>query len=231
MRAAPERLTGVWIVVAAYNEARVIADVVRPLVSEGYAVVVVDDGSIDDTAKLARAAGAALLRHAINRGQGAALQSGLRYALERGARIVITFDADGQHAVEDLPRLLEPILESEADVVLGSRFLEHTAAVPPIRRLLLRAAVVFTGVASGVTLTDAHNGMRALTRRAAEQLDLRLDRMAHASEIIDQIARLRLRVVEVPVAIRYTPYSLSKGQRAGNAVRIAWDYLFSKMNS
>jgi polyprenyl-phospho-N-acetylgalactosaminyl synthase len=231
MRAAPERLTGVWIVVAAYNEAGVIADVVRPLVSEGYAVVVVDDGSIDDTAKLARAAGAALLRHAINRGQGAALQSGLRYALERGARIVITFDADGQHAVEDLPRLLEPILESEADVVLGSRFLEHTAAVPPIRRLLLRAAVVFTGVASGVTLTDAHNGMRALTRRAAEQLDLRLDRMAHASEIIDQIARLRLRVVEVPVAIRYTPYSLSKGQRAGNAVRIAWDYLFSKMNS
>jgi polyprenyl-phospho-N-acetylgalactosaminyl synthase len=231
MRAAPERLTGVWIVVAAYNEAGVIADVVRPLVSEGYAVVVVDDGSIDDTAKLARAAGAALLRHAINRGQGAALQSGLRYALERGARIVITFDADGQHAVEDLPRLLEPILESEADVVLGSRFLEHTAAVPPIRRLLLRAAVVFTGVASGVTLTDAHNGMRALTRCAAEQLDLRLDRMAHASEIIDQIARLRLRVVEVPVAIRYTPYSLSKGQRAGNAVRIAWDYLFSKMNS
>jgi polyprenyl-phospho-N-acetylgalactosaminyl synthase len=231
MRAAPERLTGVWIVVAAYNEAGVIADVVRPLVSEGYAVVVVDDGSIDDTAKLARAAGAAMLRHAINRGQGAALQSGLRYALERGARIVITFDADGQHAVEDLPRLLEPILESEADVVLGSRFLEHTAAVPPIRRLLLRAAVVFTGVASGVTLTDAHNGMRALTRRAAEQLDLRLDRMAHASEIIDQIARLRLRVVEVPVAIRYTPYSLSKGQRAGNAVRIAWDYLFSKMNS
>jgi polyprenyl-phospho-N-acetylgalactosaminyl synthase len=231
MRAAPERLTGVWIVVAAYNEAGVIADVVRPLVSEGYAVVVVDDGSIDDTAKLARAAGAALLRHAISRGQGAALQSGLRYALERGARIVITFDADGQHAVEDLPRLLEPILESEADVVLGSRFLEHTAAVPPIRRLLLRAAVVFTGVASGVTLTDAHNGMRALTRRAAEQLDLRLDRMAHASEIIDQIARLRLRVVEVPVAIRYTPYSLSKGQRAGNAVRIAWDYLFSKMNS
>jgi polyprenyl-phospho-N-acetylgalactosaminyl synthase len=231
MRAAPERLTGVWIVVAAYNEAGVIADVVRPLVSEGYAVVVVDDGSIDDTAKLARAAGAAMLRHAINRGQGAALQSGLRYALERGARIVITFDADGQHAVEDLPRLLEPILESEADVVLGSRFLEHTAAVPPIRRLLLRAAVVFTGVASGVTLTDAHNGMRALTRRAAEQVDLRLDRMAHASEIIDQIARLRLRVVEVPVAIRYTPYSLSKGQRAGNAVRIAWDYLFSKMNS
>jgi polyprenyl-phospho-N-acetylgalactosaminyl synthase len=231
MRAAPERLTGVWIVVAAYNEAGVIADVVRPLVSEGYAVVVVDDGSIDDTAKLARAAGAAMLRHAINRGQGAALQSGLRYVLERGARIVITFDADGQHAVEDLPRLLEPILESEADVVLGSRFLEHTAAVPPIRRLLLRAAVVFTGVASGVTLTDAHNGMRALTRRAAEQLDLRLDRMAHASEIIDQIARLRLRVVEVPVAIHYTPYSLSKGQRAGNAVRIAWDYLFSKMNS
>ena len=231
MRAAPERLAGVWVVVAAYNEAGVIADVVRPLVGAGYAVVVVDDGSADDTAAIARAAGAATLRHAINRGQGAALQSGLRYALDRGARILITFDADGQHAVDDLPRLLQPILAGEADVVLGSRFLEHTAAVPPLRRLLLRAAVVFTGVASGVRLTDAHNGMRALTRGAAEQLDLRLDRMAHASEIIDQIARARLRVVEVPVAVRYTPYSLGKGQRAGNAVRIAWEYLFSKMNS
>ena len=231
MKAAPESHTGVWIVVAAYNEGRVIADVVRPLVGAGYAVVVVDDGSRDDTASLARAAGAATLRHAVNRGQGAALQSGLRYALSRGARILITFDADGQHSVDDVPRLLKPILDGEAEIVLGSRFLEHTAAVPPSRRLLLRAAIAFTGVASGMKLTDAHNGMRALTRRAAEQLDLRLDRMAHASEIIDQIARTGLPVAEVPVAIRYTPYSLSKGQRAGNAARIAWEYLFSKMNS
>jgi len=230
MSAASESPAGVWIVIAAYNEGAVIADVVRPLVGAGYAVVVVDDGSGDGTGGLARTAGAETVRHAVNRGQGAALQSGLRYALDRGARILVTFDADGQHAVDDLPRLLSPILAGDADIVLGSRFLEHAAAVPPARRLLLRAAIAFTGAASGVKLSDAHNGMRALTRRAAARLDLRLDRMAHASEIIDQIARTGLRVVEVPVAVRYTPYSLSKGQRASHAARIAWDYLFSKMN-
>ncbi|HWF87122.1 MAG TPA: glycosyltransferase family 2 protein [Vicinamibacterales bacterium] len=231
MSTAPESHIGVWVIVAAFNEGRVISDVVRPLVREGYAVVVVDDGSRDDTAALAGAAGAATLRHAINRGQGAALQSGLRYALDQGARLLVTFDADGQHSVDDVPRLLEPILDGRADIVLGSRFLENATAVPPARRLLLRAAIAFTRFVSGMRLTDAHNGMRALSRRAAEQLDLRLDRMAHASEIIDQIARTGLPITEVPVAIRYTSYSLSKGQRAGHAARIAWEYLFSKINS
>ncbi len=221
---------GVWVVVPAYNESRVIAEVVRPLVDDGCTVVVVDDGSRDDTAARARAAGAATLRHAINRGQGAALQSGLRYALEHGARILVTFDADGQHSVDDLPRLIAPIVDGRADVVLGSRFLGNAGGVPAARRLLLRTAVAFSGIVSGVKLTDAHNGLRALSRRAAAQLDLRLDRMAHASEIVDQIARTGLPVVEVPVDIRYTPYSLDKGQSAGNAARIVWEYLFSKWN-
>ncbi len=231
MSASPESRLGVWVIVAAFNEGRVITDVVRPLVREGYAVVVVDDGSRDETAALARAAGAATVRHVINRGQGAALQSGLRYALDHGARLLVTFDADGQHAVDDVPRLLKPILDGQADIVLGSRFLENATAVPPARRLLLWAAIAFMRFVSGMRLTDAHNGMRALSRRAAEQLDLRLDRMAHASEIVDQIARTGLPITEVPVAIRYTPYSLNKGQRAGNAARIAWEYLFSKINS
>jgi glycosyltransferase involved in cell wall biosynthesis len=221
---------GIWIVIAAYNEGRVIAEVVRPLVNEGCTVVVVDDGSRDDTAACARAAGARILRHAINRGQGAALQSGLRYALEHGASILVTFDADGQHSADDVPRLIGPILDGHAEIVLGSRFLGNAAAVPAARRFLLRSAVAFTGIVSGVKLTDAHNGLRALSRRAAAQIDLRLDRMAHASEIVDQIAQTRLPVVEVPVDIRYTPYSLDKGQRASNAARIVWEYVFSKWN-
>jgi polyprenyl-phospho-N-acetylgalactosaminyl synthase len=230
MRVSSDSPIGVWVLVAAYNEGRVITDVVRDLVRAGYTVVVVDDGSRDDTADLARAAGATTLRHAVNRGQGAALQSGLRYALDHGAQMLVTFDADGQHSVHDVPRLLEPILDGRADIVLGSRFLENTAVVPPGRRLLLRAAVAFTAFVTGVKLTDAHNGMRALSRRAAAQLDLRLDRMAHASEIIDQIARTGLPVAEVPVLVRYTPYSLNKGQRAGNAARIAWEYLFNRLS-
>jgi glycosyltransferase involved in cell wall biosynthesis len=220
---------GTIVVIAAYNEGGVIGGVVAELVAERYQVVVVDDGSTDDTAVRARAAGATTLRHAANRGQGAALQSGLRYALQQGACVLVTFDADGQHSVTDLPRLLRPVLDGEADVVLGSRFLGNAAAVPPARRALLRAAVVFTGIASGLRLTDAHNGLRALSRRAAECLDLQLDGMAHASEIIDQVVLAGCRLVEVPVNVRYTSYSLAKGQRLGHAAHIAWEYLFSKL--
>lgn len=221
---------GIWIVIAAYNEGAVIAAVVQPLVDAGYAVVVVDDGSPDDTAARAAAVGAAVLRHAVNRGQGAALQSGLCYALRRGAQILVTFDADGQHPAGDIPGLVRPILDKTADIVLGSRFLEHAADVPAARRILLRCAVAFTGVVSGVRLTDAHNGMRALSRRAATQVDLQLDRMAHASEIVDQLARTGLPLVERSVTVRYTPYSLEKGQRAGNAARIVWDYLLNRLS-
>lgn len=215
---------------AAYNEDGVIADVVRPLVDAGYSVVVVDDGSRDQTGARAREAGAAIVRHAVNRGQGAALQSGLRYALRHGAGILVTFDADGQHSADDIPRLVGPIAAQDADIVLGSRFLEHAADVPAARRLLLRLAVAFTGVVSGVRLTDAHNGLRALSRRAAEQVELQLDRMAHASEIIDQLVRTGLPLVEVSVTVRYTSYSLQKGQRAGNAARIVWDYLLNRLS-
>lgn len=219
---------GVWVVMAAYNEGAVVAGVVRLLIDAGYQAVVVDDGSIDDTTAKAREGGAVVVRHAVNRGQGAALQSGLRYALDHGAAIVVTFDADGQHSAEDVRRLVAPIVDGTADIVLGSRFLEHSASVPVLRRVLLRAAVVFTGVMSGVRLTDTHNGLRAMSRRAAMQVDLQLDRMAHASEIIDQLARTRLPLIEIPVNVRYTPYSIDKGQRAGNAARIVWDYLLSK---
>lgn len=230
MASNPSSSSGVWIVIAAYHEEAVIADVVRPLVQGGYQVVVVDDGSRDETGARARAAGARLLRHAVNRGQGAALQSGLRYALRQGAEILVTFDADGQHSADDIPSLIRPIVEHTADIVLGSRFLEHAADVPASRRLLLRLAVAFTGLMSGVRLTDAHNGLRALSRRAAERVELHLDRMAHASEIIDQLVRTKLPLVEVSVTVHYTPYSLEKGQRAGHAARIVWDYLLNRLS-
>jgi glycosyltransferase involved in cell wall biosynthesis len=221
---------GVWVVVAAYNESQMIAGVVRSLADCGYAVVVVDDGSRDETSARARDAGARVLRHPINRGQGAALQTGLRFALRKGASILVTFDADGQHSAEDIPKLTAPIAGGTADIVLGSRFLEHAADVPAARRLLLRGAVAFTGMMSGVRLTDAHNGLRAMSRRAAEKVDLHLDRMAHASEIIDQLVKTGFPLVEVSVTVRYTPYSLEKGQRAGNAVRIVWDYLLNRLS-
>jgi glycosyltransferase involved in cell wall biosynthesis len=215
--------------VPAYQEAAIIGDVVRELCAGRCQVLVVDDGSRDATGAEASQAGATVLTHAINRGQGAALQTGISYALARGARVIVTFDADGQHVADDVEALIAPIEAGVAEVTLGSRFLRDRALVPIRRRWLLGAGVVFTRLASGIRLTDTHNGMRALSRRAAEQIDIELDGMAHASEIIDKVVRRGLAFVEVPVRIRYTEYSLAKGQRSTSAVRVAWDYLMSKL--
>lgn len=218
-----------FIVIAAYNEAGAIGAVVRELRAAYSNVVVVDDGSHDATAQTAHEAGAIVLRHLLNRGQGAALQTGIAYALRSGAEIVVTFDADGQHQPSDIPALARPIVAGEVDVCLGSRFLEHGGSVPFGRRMLLAGAIVFTRITSGLKLSDAHNGLRAFSRKAASMLDIHLDRMAHASELIDQIRSSGLPYREVPVHIRYTEYSLAKGQRSSAALRVALDYLIGRL--
>jgi glycosyltransferase involved in cell wall biosynthesis len=219
---------GIFVVVPAYNEAEAIGGVLEELRRTAATIVVVDDCSADATATIARAAGAIVLRHAVNRGQGAALQTGIRYALLRGAEIIVTFDSDGQHDAADLAALVAPIREGRAEVVLGSRFLEPRSAIPTARRLLLKLAVVFTRITSGLRVTDAHNGLRALSRRAAAVIDIRLDRMAHASELMDQIRQSGEPYAEVPVTVRYTPYTRRKGQRGVHALRVAFDYLFGR---
>jgi glycosyltransferase involved in cell wall biosynthesis len=219
----------VYIVIAAFNEGRAIANVVSGLRREYCNVVVVDDGSADDTAQRAAEAGATVLRHMINRGQGAALQTGISYALRAGAQYVVTFDADGQHAQSEIPLMVGPIAAGEVDICLGSRFLGQASSMPSSRKLVLKGAVIFTRITSGLKLTDAHNGFRAFSRRAAEKLDIRLDRMAHASEIIDQVRMTELPYREIPVTIRYTDYSLAKGQRSSAAVRVALDYLIGRL--
>lgn len=215
----------VWVVVPALNEARVIRASVTELRSRFPNVVVVDDGSVDTTAAEALAAGAVVVRHALNLGQGAALKTGLDYALERDAAIVATFDADGQHHVEDLCMLVETLRNDDVDIVLGSRFEGRAQGMGLLRRCVLRAAVIFTNLTTGVTLTDAHNGLRAMTAATAQRLDIRQDKMAHASEFVAQIGRLGLRFKEVPVTITYTSYSLEKGQKLGNSFRILTDLL------
>ncbi len=219
----------VWVVIAAYNESARLGNTLAELAPHAKNVVVVDDGSRDDTAAVARAAGVWVLRHPINRGQGAALQTGIRFALLQGAEYVVTFDADGQHDPADLPALLAPVIEGRADAALGSRFLGRTVGMPTSRRLVLKAAVIFTRVVSQVKVTDAHNGFRALSRAAAEGIRIRQDRMAHASEILDEVRRLNLRYVEVPVTIRYTAATLAKGQSSWNSVRIVWQLLVGKV--
>jgi glycosyltransferase involved in cell wall biosynthesis len=218
---------GVWVIVPAYNEARAIAGVISELEREDYRVVVVDDGSSDSTGKIAAECGAMVLSHPINLGQGAALQTGLEFALSRGAEFLVTFDADGQHRAADIATLLAALQTCDADFALGSRFLGGAVNMPPARRLLLRAATMFTRLTTGLALTDAHNGLRAMTRRGAQHIGLRQNRMAHASEIVAQIAASGLALVEVPVTIEYSRYSLAKGQRSGDLLLILID-LFAR---
>jgi len=219
------RRDAVFVVVGAYNEAPVIRTVVTELRARFHHVVVVDDGSTDGTGALAVAAGARVLRHVVNRGQGAALQTGLSYSLARGARYIVTFDADGQHRTEDIDRLLEPLIAGEAEIALGSRFLGRAENIPWLRWLTLKGGVLFTRGISGGGLSDTHNGLRALTRRAAERIRITEDRMAHASELIDQVIASGLAYTEVPVTIRYTEYSKAKGQPLTALVRILVDDL------
>ena len=220
------------IVIPAYNEAKMIVEVIKEVRFVTPHVFVVDDGSVDDTAIVARSADAVVLRHALNRGQGAALRTGIEAAARAGADIIVTFDADGQMSAADIPALTAPIEAGFCDIVLGSRFLTTnderlTTKIPLVRRLTLKAALVFTRATTGLKITDTHNGLRAFSREAAAALDLRCDRMAHASEILEEISRLGLKYREVPVTIKYTDYSLAKGQKLSGAFRIIKDLILS----
>jgi len=212
-----------WVVMPAFHEAQVIRRSVTELRTQFPNVVVVDDGSHDATAEEALAGGAVVVRHPLNLGQGAALQTGIQFALARGADFIATFDADGQHHVEDLVALLEVLEREPLDIVLGSRFAGRAEGLSLARRVFLKAAVLFTNLTTGVRLTDAHNGLRVMTAAAARRIEIRQDQMAHASELVAQIGRLGLRFKEVPVTITYSPYSVQKGQRLSNGFRILSD--------
>jgi polyprenyl-phospho-N-acetylgalactosaminyl synthase len=219
-----------WVICPAFNEAATITCVVADLRRSGYNVVVVDDGSTDGTRHVAASVATAVVTHPINLGQGAALRTGVDYALSQGAEMLVTFDADGQHRAEDIPRLLRALAHQHADFALGSRRLGQSRNMPFVRRVFLVAATLFTVATTGLRLTDTHNGLRAFTRRGAVALSLRQNRMAHASEILADIASSGLRYVEVPVTVDYTAYSLAKGQRTSDFVMVVLDLFARKLH-
>lgn len=216
----------VWLVVPLYNEAVVIGDVVAGARATFPKIVCVDDGSRDASAAEAAGAGAVVVRHPVNLGQGAALQTGLEYALSDPAmRYAVTFDADGQHQVADVLVMLDRIRRGDVQVVFGSRFLDDRTQAGALKKLVLRAAVAYTNLSTGTRLTDAHNGLRVLDRAVVERIRITQNRMAHASEFVSQVGAMKIdgrpvAYAEEPVHILYSDYSRSKGQSLWNAVNI-----------
>lgn len=219
----------VWIVVPAFNEGAVVRETILKLKQHFNNVILVDDSSFDNTVEEALAGGAHVCKHPINLGQGAALQTGIDYALKQGASYIVTYDADGQHSVEDANAMLNRISSGDVDVVLGSRFLGSTIGMPISKRALLKTAVFYTKMTSGLKVSDTHNGLRCLNRLAAQKIKIRHNRMAHASEILNEIGSLRLRYVEMPCTITYTEYSRAKGQRMTGAFAILADLVLGKL--
>ncbi|HVF97319.1 MAG TPA: glycosyltransferase family 2 protein [Flavisolibacter sp.] len=225
----PANGPGVFVIIAAYNEAATIGTVVEALMGKDYTIVVVDDGSDQSIQPLLQDKPVYLLSHKINLGQGAALQTGIEFALEKGAEVIVTFDADGQHRTPDIPVLVEALTRTSADIAFGSRFLQTTHGVPLRRKFLLQAARFVNLLFTGLMLSDAHNGLRAITAAAAKKIKIEENRMAHATEILWQVEKLNLRYVEVPVQINYTTYSTQKGQGLADAFRILFDLFLNKI--
>lgn len=220
----------VWVIVPCYNEGPVVRRVIQGVLEHFPNVVAVDDGSHDNSAVEIARTGARLVRHPVNMGAGAAYQTGIDFALkDTGAQIFVTFDADGQHLVEDVVAMVQHIREVDVEVLIGSRFLGSVDGMTRSRRALLRAAVIFERVTSGISLTDAHQGLRVFRRSFAQILDLKAHDMSWASEFLARMAQHQTTFTEFPVHVVYTDYSRSKGQKSINSVNIGIDVLINKV--
>ncbi len=217
----------VFAVIAAFREQPRVRASVQACLPFVERVIVVDDGSHDGTAEEAEKGGAIVLKHAINRGQGAALKTGTLAALKMGAEYIVHIDADGQHDPSYIPVLLAPIKAGEVDVVFGSRFMGIKAIGMPLkRRVLMNGIRLFNIFVLGIPsrVTDPQTGLRAFHAEAGSRLDFQQDRMAHCSEILRKVTH-QFRWKEVPVEVRYSQDSLAKGQWRGGVVRIVWQLL------
>jgi UDP-N-acetylglucosamine---dolichyl-phosphate N-acetylglucosaminyltransferase len=221
------------IVIPAYNEEFSIGQVIQKVQTADLPgiekeIIVVNDGSSDKTGDIARSKGALVIRHLLNRGVGGALGTGFEAALRRGADVVVTYDADGQHSPDDIGRVIEPIRLGKADAVVGSRMMEPSG-MPWTRRVANHLANWVTLVLLAARTTDSQSGLRAFSRSAAERIRITTNRYEVCSEMIGQVKRLHLRSTEVPIKTIYTDYSLSKGQGFRIGLRTLFRLILSKL--
>jgi glycosyltransferase involved in cell wall biosynthesis len=219
----------IYVIIAAYNEAPAIGGVLEALQSPGYSVILVDDGSSDETKRIASSFPVTVIRHSINLGQGASLETGMEAARCAAADFIVHFDGDGQHDERDIALLLKPLMEGRCDIVFGSRFLGvQQPGLGMLRRLTLRTGRWINYLLTGILLTDAHNGLRAMNRKALDKIHFTQAGMAHATEILYCVKKNSLKYLEVPVRVRYTSYSKRKGQTILDAVNILFHLLYKK---
>lgn len=219
-----------WLIVPCYNEGQVIQQVLEHARETFPNIVAVNDGSVDNSADAIRAAGAHLVNHPVNLGQGAAIQTGVEYARKQPrAQYFVTFDADGQHQVKDVVRMVERLRTEPVDIIVGTRFAgQDETQVPWIKRVVLKTVVLLSPRTRRLGLSDAHNGLRAFNKKVADEMNIRMNGMSHASEIVSMIDKKGWRVAEEPVDILYTEYSMSKGQSLINGVNILADGLVAR---
>ena len=206
------RFNEIYVVIPVFNESYTVQSVLEDLLKYTNNIIIVDDGSTDNTYNIIKNLNVKILRHFNNLGQGAALRTGIEFCIENKAKYILTFDADGQHQASDIPNMYNEIIVNKLDIVLGSRFLGSAVDMPHAKYILLKIALFFTRIISNINLTDVHNGLRLFTLDTAMKLDLSENNMSHASSIIDSIKKKKLHFKEVPVNILYTPYSINKGQ-------------------
>lgn len=220
----------IFVVIPAYNENEIIRKVIAQLLPYGYSIIIVDDGSVEKIYPLMDKLPVHIIRHKVNLGQGAAIQTGIDFAIVKNAKYIVTFDADGQHDAATIDLLIQTLINTKTDIVLGSRFLPgSTHNMSGKRKILLKLARYINYFFSGLLLTDAHNGLRIMTIEAAQKIKIKENRMAHATEILSQIKKFKLKYSEAPVSVLYTDYSKNKGQTIWSSFRIFFDILLNKV--
>lgn len=217
------------IVVPAFNESKLIYKVLKSLPKRlrglsSVDILVINDGSTDTTETEIKRARVSTINHIINRGLGAAIKTGIEYAKKKKFDVMVTFDGDGQHDPKDIPRIIEPIIKSKADLVIGSRF-KRKQKIPLDRLVINWFANIATFVFFGVLSTDSQSGLRAFSQKALDNIDFKSDRMEFSSEILLESKKNRLKMIEVPIKSIYTMYSRAKGQKNTNAIPVFIKFL------
>jgi len=217
--------TNVVVIVPCFNEGKIVRKILTELLVKGYSVIAIDDGSNDNTFSEMSKTAAKLLQHRINLGQGAALETGLEYVRRhvKNFDYLCTFDADGQHNVDDIEVLVNSMVQTKYNVILGNRFGQNQFEGGKVKGFLLRFSARLTKFTIGLNVADRHNGLRCLDRKSVNSIKLNIAGYGHADDFLRQIVRNDLTYGEAPVRIRYTSYSKSKGQPLYNLITILFD--------